>query len=230
MLFAVWLGFGMYSFVLFLASGIGEALGVTLGHLTLLAIKMACGTLPMDKCRAAMIHVVFISLGHLCSGFMWQPMVNFWQMTMMFPFTPAMICIGLMTGLFFLAGLTAARVLFRLLKLTDGSGGRALGDPEDATVLTWLAPDALLSLSMAGSEAFFVATMPFMDSSNWASAFAVMVTDTSMMMDGMCALCSGNMVLMAAFKAGATTLIGFFVVQTLLDIVLPRDVVWTHMT
>ena len=38
-------------------------------------------------------------------------------------------------------------------------------------------------------------------------------------------------VLPSMYKGGAlVTLIGFFVVQTVLDLVLPRSVVWTHMT
>ena len=77
----------------------------------------------------------------LCSGIVWQPLLNLFAEVLDLSFAWCFVLVGLFGGCFFFAGLRAAR----------------FANVADPAELGW---DASLSFAVAGAQAFFVATTP----------------------------------------------------------------------
>lgn len=195
-------------------TGVGDAFGVLAGHSALLlSFKLLVPMYHFDKetIPAFALAGLWLAQAAFCSGTAWQPAVNLFHDIAGLSFTLVLLLTGLLTGLAFYVGLTLGRVLYRALGLIDNAGKRGLAEAAGSSWLSFVRPDALLSLSVGGGTALFVATDGSFGEQNWASVFVVADDDSP---------------LMGATKAGATTMIGFAVAQLVQNLVLPRGIAW----
>lgn len=197
------LGYAATDVPLFLITGVGDALGVGVGHMLYYTIKNALGYKQDLKAQA---HTsVFLATACLFSGTGWQPVVNFLHNTAHLDFNGA--AFGTMTacGLLFFTGLRVSRALW-------------------SPVLSGVAPashdnfktDAQLSVAVGGASGAFVGTdISFVTDgidSNWLRPL-VGVEAHMTPLQGM-------------VTAGTSTALGFAAVQAVENVAIPAKKCW----
>eukprot|EP00933_Yihiella_yeosuensis_P044755 TRINITY_DN40015_c0_g1_i1.p1 TRINITY_DN40015_c0_g1~~TRINITY_DN40015_c0_g1_i1.p1 ORF type:complete len:322 (+),score=35.16 TRINITY_DN40015_c0_g1_i1:67-966(+) len=204
-----------------LMTGLGDFLGVLLGHLFFSLVKQTwCdATVSMDK----ELHVgLFLACAAFLSGTAWQPAVNgLGASGLGFGFNLVAIGTGLICGTMFMIGLRLGRTIYSKMELTCNTipsylsmvQGTNYVPAVEAPSSENLILDAQLALSIAGGAACFVGTDVTFGASNWLRAI-VGVYEKTPLREG-------------CVKAGLSTLLGFGAVQLVQNAFIPRDGCWT---
>jgi hypothetical protein len=193
-------------------TGVGDSLGVGLGHLTYKLIQRSIaqmvniGKKEEDKWVVPVMGTetqtaLFLSTATFFSGTMWQPAVN---LTTMFNagFWPIFAGTGALCGCAFFFGLRLGRQLYgRLLGLS------AIAPPTYDNVKA----DAYLSIGIGGAAAVFVGTDFAMLDNPFRSIFGVLPTDST---------------LVGCVRAGASTAAGYFTLQMVQNVSMPSGKNW----
>lgn len=186
----------------FLMTGVGDALGVAIGHYVYYSIKNALGwKQDMEAQKGASV-----LLGTACvfSGTAWQPIVNFLHGTADLSFTPTALGTVVGCGSMFFLGLRAGRMMWSpVMKVDPNSYAN-------------LKADAQLSLAVGGATGAFVGTdVSFVSGgvdSNWLRPLVGVEDGTADLM-GMCI-------------AGSSTSLGFATFQSAQNFVVPKGKAW----
>jgi len=178
-------------------TGTGDFVGVALGH-TLFYNTVGRLYLPVNGVAELQTGILLGSAAWM-TGFVWQPIVNLCHDLHM-SFTPAMVTVGLIGGLWFYVGLRFFREFY----------GRACGwDGINHSV--GMLSDFQLSLVIACADAAFVGTdVGF--AGNWLAPI-VGVVETDTMMQGMC-------------KAGTSTFLGYTAGQMAENFTIGKKKLW----
>jgi hypothetical protein len=188
-------GFSSDSIAFYLLTGLGDALGVALGHLTFRAFSRfgLCRT-DVDM-RAEALVALWLGSSATFSGTAWQYVVNVVSASQ--PFWPTLVWTGCLCGFAFFCGLRLFRIAYAPLGL------------ELATYANF-GSDRLLAASVGAGTALFVATDPS-HGIPWLAFIAVQPEDSAAL--GVC-------------KAGLSTFIGFVVLQSAQNLLLPVGANW----
>ena len=189
-------GFEPDSLNFFVATGAGDFTGVLVGHSTLVACKAMMG--KTDNVKSDLVTGLWLSSAAFCSGFAWQPVVNFLHDDAGCGFYSTAIGCGAATGAFFFAGLRIGRVLFRPIGLPAADYANLCGD-------------AMLSVSIGAATGTFVGTDISFSDNILAPAFGI--PDSMMDVEG-------------CVRAGLSTSTGFLCMQTLQNATLPKHANW----
>ena len=196
------LGFSADSAQFALCTGVGDGLGVMIGHTTYYALKKAVtGDQGIDMGAQAQTGLLLGSAA-FCSGTVWQPTVDMLTASGM-SFTQVATGTTMICGLAFYAGL-------RLFRLVYGKGLGMTGVEENS--YSNLKADALLSLSIGGATGAFVGTDVSFGDGNWLRPL-VGIED-------------GVADLPGAATAGASTAMGFLAFQTCQNVVEKEGKNW----
>jgi len=183
------LGFTADSLGFALTTGIGDGLGVLIGHTTYYVAKKAVtGDDSIDISAQAQTGLLLGSAA-FCSGSVWQPVVDLLGAAGL-TFTPVAVGTTMSCGLAFYAGLRLFRLLYGKMLNMDGVEENSYSN---------LKADALLSLSIGGATGAFVGT-DVSQVGNWLRP-VVGIED-------------GVSTLAGAATAGSSTAMGFFAFQT----------------
>jgi hypothetical protein len=184
-----------------LATGIGDGLGVFLGHSGYYAAKRALARDDTIDVETQIHTGVLLGTAALCSGTAWQPLVNFLQGAgCSFNQTAVGVVVG--CGLAFFGGLRAGR--FALSGSLHGVELPSYGN---------LKADAALSVSIGGATGAFVGTdVSFAAGENWLRP-VVGVEE-------------GMSNLAGCLTAGASTSIGFTAFQTAQNVAYDQGKSW----
>jgi hypothetical protein len=136
-------GFESDSMNFFLTTGAGDFTGVLVGHSTLVMYKALAG--KTSNVKNDLVTGLWLSSAAFCSGFAWQPVVNFLHDDAGCSFYATAAGCGAVTGACFFAGLRAGRVLFGPLGLPGADYANLCGD-------------AMLSVSIGAATGTFVGT------------------------------------------------------------------------
>lgn len=196
---AAQLGYSPEQWELFLCTGVGDALGVMLGHLAFCSVKKAVmePTMNMtDQTHTA----VLLGTAAFCSGTAWQPTVNFLHNTAHLSFNETLLGTGVVCTLAFFFGLRFGRVLY----------SRFLHGVEVPNYSN-LKADIGLSVAIGGAGAFFVGTdVSFAD--NWLRPLVGVEASASP--------------LVGSVLAGTSTALGFTAVQMAQNVTVPAGKAW----
>lgn len=189
------------------STGVGDGLGVLTGQTAAIAIKLSLGIFVDPEHKADIYALsaleigLWLSIAAFCSGIVWQPAVNCFHQSALH-FNAAALCVGVLCGLAFFATLQTSRAALSCLQRTDEK--RASG----ITAPSWknAQRDGLLSLSIIGAEACFLTTDTSFGSGNWARTLFGVYAHTPGWT--------------AVLRAGASTAVGFSIVQLLQNLVV----------
>lgn len=177
----------------FTMTGAGDMAGVFVGHTGYYALKsMFAKGIDM---KAEATSGLWLGSAAFCSGFAWQPLVNFFTETCKYQFYGTALGVWAGCGTAFYAGLRVFRRVYA-----------SMGLPMPAPDYANLKGDALLSVSIGGATAVFVGTDPALVGNVFADL--VGVTDEMADFEGMC-------------RAGLSTAIGFSGSQAAFNVVQP---------
>jgi hypothetical protein len=189
-------GFEPDSMSFFLTTGAGDFTGVLMGHTSLIMYKALAG--KTSNVTGDLVTGLWLASAAFCSGFAWQPVVNFLHDDAGCSFYSTAIGTGAVTGACFFAGLRVGRVLFKPLGLVGADYANLCGD-------------AMLSASIGAATGTFVGTdISFPDN---ILAPALGVTDSMTDLQG-------------CVRAGMSTSAGFLCMQTLQNATLPKHANW----
>ena len=190
----------------FLMTGVGDALGVALGHTLYYAVKKYITKNPdIDVGKESQIGV-FLGSAALFSGTAWQPVVNLLQASSTLPFTSVATGAGVCCGFAFFAGLR----LFRMVYSHPSIGLKI--EPNNYENLK---ADASLSVSIGAASGAFVGTDTAYlggDGNFLRPLVGVEGTDSA---------------LLASTKAGSSTAVGFAALQSAQNIAYTKGKNWT---
>lgn len=191
------LGFAADSMQFALCTGVGDGVGVMVGHTTYYALKKAVtGDTNIDVGVQAQTGLLLGSAA-FCSGSVWQPTVDMLTASGM-SFTSVATGTTMICGIAFYAGL-------RMFRLIYGKGGiLGMSGVEDNSYSN-LKADALLSLSIGGATGAFVGTDVSFGDGNWLRPLF--------------GIEDGTADLLGAVTAGASTGTGFLAFQTCQNVV-----------
>jgi len=146
-------GFSEYSYTYAIASGIGDCLGVFIGHMAYCILKYIIEKLSKTDEKPNKISLlveveiaVFLSSASLCSGTSWQPVVNFFQGTG-WPILAVVASTWVCCGCCFFLGIKLFRCLYS--PYMNAIPGNAWSN---------LKSDILLSVAVGGGSGVFVMT------------------------------------------------------------------------
>lgn len=183
-------------FEFFLTTGFGESLGVFVGH-NLYNLSKKRFVDDSINLRESAQTGVWLSTAAFCSGFVWQPIVNFWQ-AIDVPFNVVLMNTWLGCGTIFFAGLRVGRVLYPFMPSPDYDN---------------LKRDITLSTSIGGATGVFVGTdITYLAHENWLGSF-VGINDTDVFG-------------ISCMKAGISTSTGFLLTQSALNEIYPENSLW----
>jgi hypothetical protein len=190
-----------------LATGLGDALGVMSGHMAWMTGKKAvtkCSEINLEKegHTAALLGTAVVF-----SGTAWQPLVNFFHGNAGLQFIPTASSVGLLCALLFFGGLRVGRSLW------GSSGILTHVDPNSYVNLK---ADAGLALSCGGASACFVGT---------DVSFGEGATDTNFLRPVIGVEASTD-ALTGCIKAGSSTALGFAAAQSVQNATLPAGKNW----
>ena len=202
-LLAVYAGHGTTSVSFACSTGIGDALGVFIGHVSLSVLARAglhaCCCSVGQTSRVEISHGVIVGLwlasGSALSGSVWQPVLN---LTRSLGFTAAALLTGLFTALAFVAMLRLGRDIYGTLLGWDQSvppGNRGN-----------CGADLTLGVSILGALGLFCSTDGTLEG-NWAAIFTISDDDSAF----------AGMV-----KAGSSGATGFMACQLVQNVLLPH--------
>lgn len=197
----------------FLMTGVGDALGVGLGHFFYMAAKNALG---YKQDLTTQFHTsVMLSTACIFSGTAWQPVVNFFHGTAGLDFNSVALATTLCcTGAFF-TGLRVARALWS--PLLSGVAKASYAN---------LKADALLSVAVGGATGAFVGTDVTFATTTGADGLATGVPVDSNWLRPIVGIEAEASQLQGMALAGSSTALGFAVVQTAENVVLARGKNW----
>lgn len=179
-----------------LTTGAGDFLGVLAGHGTYSMIKAAMG--KSDDLKGDLVTGLWLATAAFCSGTAWQPTVNFLHDAAGCNFAQTVVGCGAVTGFSFFAGLRIGRVVYSPLGLPGADYANLCGD-------------ALLSASIGAATGTFVGTDVTFSDNVIRPFFGV--EDSMSDIEGM-------------IRAGSSTSAGFFALQTVQNVALPRGSNW----
>jgi len=183
----------------FLSTGIGDGIGVCMGHTAYCAVKKAVtGSEDIELGKELQVGIMLGSAA-VCSGGIWQPTVNALQ-SAGWEFTNSVIATGGVATLAFFTGLRLARLAYS--PIFDGV--------EEATYAN-LKADAALSVAVGGAAGCFLGTDISYGAANWMTPIGIQETYSP---------------LLASTVAGTSTMLGFGVVQTGENLVYAKDKCW----
>jgi len=178
-------GFSATEIPLWLAAGVGDFLGVFLGHLIYMSLKKSI--VASKKTMADEFGVaIWLATAAFCSGTAWQPVVNFFVGTGL-SFAPVALCTTATCAAFFFGGLRFGRIVYTGL-------GIEKSHPRN------FAEDAGLSVAIGGASGMFVGTD---------------VTIIKNPIDAFVGVYPEMSTLQACTKAGTSTGVGFALFHTL---------------
>jgi hypothetical protein len=184
-----------------LCTGLGDAVGVLVGHLAYYAGKKALLRDESINMTRELHTGILLGSAAFCSGTAWQPIVNALQ-GLELPFSQVFMGTWAGCGLAFYGGLRLTRTLLH---------GRLqyIHEPTYVNSKT----DASLSVAIGGATGFFVGT------------------DTAYLPDQnflihLVGIHEGTSDLMGAALAGSSTSLGFLSAQTTMNLVFPRGKCW----
>jgi len=181
-----------------LTTGVGDFLGVFIGHTTYSLLKAAVVGSPSIK--GDMVAGLWLASAAFCSGTAWQPTVNLLHDAAHLSFVPTMVGCGAVTGMAFFGGLRLGRIVYKPLGLPGQDYESLIGD-------------AKLSISIGAATGCFVGTdISFAAGDNFLQPLFG-VTDSMSDLQG-------------CVTAGASTAFGFGILQTAQNIVQPKGVNW----
>lgn len=191
-------------YMFFFVTGVGDFVGVLTGHTAFYALKRVYDSSISisDQFQVGW----FLGSAAFCSGFLWQPFVNAFQAPGVgYSFTTACALTTIGCGSAFYVGLRAGRQVYP----TFFTPGVVMG-PDYGN----LQGDMQLSLSVGGATGVFVGTDISYGTGNWIDpVLGIGVTDADSDFVGM-------------VKAGTSTAIGFGVVQSVQNMVIPHGFAW----
>jgi len=191
-----------------LLTGIGDGLGVGLGHMLYKTCQRAIvrssnkKRSPQEQLQEPSLPVelqtaIYLGSAAFCSGAVWQPVVNLLTETFPSDFYSIMSGTGVVCTAAFFAGLRAGRILYGKSGLLPAIAPNSIQN---------LKGDALLSVSIGGGAACFVGTDYSMIGNPFRALLGIAPTDTA---------------LMGCVRAGTSTSIGYFAIQTAQNLALP---------
>eukprot|EP01083_Nonionella_stella_P055506 146398_1 len=184
----------------FLSTGVGDGIGVAIGHTLYCALKkVVTGNKDMDIGKESQVGIMLGSAA-VCSGGIWQPTVNVLQ-SAGWGFENSVIATGGVATLAFFTGLRLARLAYS--PIFDGV--------EEATYAN-LKADAALSVAVGGAAGCFLGTDVSYGAANWMGS-AIGIQDT-------------YSPLLSSAVAGTSTMLGFSVIQTGENLIYPKDKCW----
>lgn len=211
----------------FFSTGVGDGIGVAIGHTLYCALKkVVTGNKDMDIGKESQVGIMLGSAA-VCSGGIWQvreyiclfffyifssyhisreymlkkqPTVNVLQ-SAGWGFENSVIATGGVATLAFFSGLRLARLAYS--PIFDGV--------EEATYSN-LKADAALSVAIGGAAGCFLGTDVSYGAANWMGS-AIGIQDT-------------YSPLLSCAVAGTSTMLGFSVIQTGENLVYPKDKCW----
>jgi hypothetical protein len=184
-----------------LCTGLGDAVGVLLGHVAFYAGKKAVLSDESINLTRELHTGILLGSAAFCSGTVWQPLVNTLQ-AFDLPFSQVLMGTWAGCGLAFYGGLRVTRTLL--------SG--PLKYVEEPTYEN-SKKDAALSVAIGGATGFFVGT------------------DTAYLPDQnflihLVGIQEGTSDLLGAAIAGSSTSLGFLSAQTTMNLIYPRGKCW----
>jgi hypothetical protein len=184
-----------------IATGVGDGLGVFIGHNAYCILKnTAIGETNNINRKLDIQSGLLLSSAAFCSGSVWQPIVNTLQ-TLQLPLSHVVTGTWIGCGFAFYIGLRGSRSIF--------SGLQYIEEPTRENIST----DLSLSLSIGGATGCFVLTdISYLPEHN-------ILIDTIGIYDGTSNLTS-------CVIAGTSTSIGFASCQSIANIVLPFGKSW----
>lgn len=196
-----YLGYAPDTAAFALTTGMGDAVGVMLGHCGYYAIKKAVTGNEKILMKREIDTGLLLSSAAFCSGSLWQPLVDVLQGANL-PFSTVFCGTWLGCGTAFYAGLRIGRTVFpSLLEYVE--------EPTYENSKT----DASLSIAIGGATGFFVGTdAAYLPAENFLIDI-VGITDSTPDLMG-CAI------------AGSSTALGFGVAQTGLNVAYPAKKCW----
>jgi len=179
-----------------LTTGAGDFAGVFAGHGVYSIFKAMIG--KGGGLGSDLVAGLWLATAAFCSGTAWQPTVNFLHDAAGCNFAQTFVRCGAVTGFSFFVGLRLGRIIYSPLGLPGADYPNLCGD-------------ALLSVSIGAATGTFVGTdVTFSD--NLIRPFFG-VEDSMSDIEGM-------------VRAGMSTSAGFLCMQSVQNIVLPRDANW----
>ena len=184
-----------------LTTGMGDAIGVFLGHCSFYAIKKSVTGNPKILMRREVDTGILLGSAAFCSGTVWQPLVNVLQAAEL-SFQGVFAGTWAGCGLAFYLGLRAGRTLLpRFLRYVE--------EPTYENSKN----DASLSLAIGGATGFFVGTD------------AGYLPDQNFLID-VVGIMDGTPDLAGCVIAGTSTSLGFGAAQSALNVSYPKDKCW----
>ena len=183
-----------------LVTGLGDGIGVAVGHTGYMAIKKAVtGSADIDMTAQAQPGI-FLGSAAVCSGGIWQPFVNTLQAAGLGFNTSLVLTAGAGTLAFF-SGLRLGRLIYSPI----------FAGVEEANYAN-LKADAALSVAVGGAAGCFVGTDVSYAGANWLRPLL-----------GVEETCASTT---ASVLAGSSTALGFSVVQMGENVVYPKNKCW----
>lgn len=191
------MGYGATDLGFFGITGLGDGLGVLLGHTGFYLMKKQFFD-PSIQGSRVVSDGVWLGSAAVCSGAAWQPIVNFWQgLGVSFPVVFAGAWVG--CGFMFFTGLRLGRVIFPF--------------QPDMNHENFVA-DAALSSTIGGATAFFVGTdTEYLDGAGNFLRPVIGIEDADSDIAG-------------CIKAGSSTALGFAMAQSVQNVIYPKDQCW----
>jgi hypothetical protein len=194
-------GFAGDSLNFALSTGLGDAIGVCLGHMTYYSAKKALVKDSGLNLTQELHTGILLGSAAFCSGTAWQPIVNALQGANL-PFQQVFLGTWIGCGVAFYGGLRVARTLL--------SG--ALEGIEEPTYAN-SKNDASLSVAIGGATGFFVGTD------------AAYLPEQNFLLD-VVGIQDGTPDLVGCAIAGTSTSLGFMAAQSSLNVIYPTGKCW----
>jgi hypothetical protein len=196
---AAQLGYAATDPALFVATGLGDALGVMVGHMSFMVAKRQLFAPKMNLTHQWHTSIL-LGTAAFCSGSAWQPVLNFLHGSGL-DFNSCLIGTGVFCGTAFFAGLRLGRSLY-------SSSLEGIAAPSYSN----LKGDVGLSAAIGGAAGCFVGTDVSFADANWLKP-TVGIEATVPPVDS-CVI------------AGTSTSIGFVAVQTAENLLLRKGKNW----
>jgi len=181
-----------------LATGAGDGAAVFAGHTMYNVVKKTVYD-PNISIGGEAGTGIWLGAAAVCSGTLWQPLVNALQAGDKLPFEAIFGGVWIGCGLAFFTGLRVGRVIMPWMPAADNSN---------------FATDAGLSMAVGGGTAFFVGTdVAYLNGDGNFLRPLVGVEDVDPNLIGVC-------------KAGMSTGLGFVAAQSVQNVVYPAKQAW----
>jgi len=179
-------------------TGVGDGLAVAAGHTGYFALKKAIADPDIDVGEQAGVGV-WLGSAAVCSGGLWQPIVNALQASEKLPFEAVAGGTAILCGGAFMTGLRVGRAVMPWMPANDNAN---------------FSTDAYLSMAIGGASSFFVGTdVAYLGGEGNFLRPVVGVEDF-------------DSVGLGIAKAGTSTALGFCAFQSVQNVVYPKGTAW----